>query len=148
MNPNILPSNRAVLAGVIDPDAYAAGTVNSGWVSLADYGSIQALILVGTMAAGSTVDAKLQQATDASGTGVKDITGKAITQLTAAGTDDDKQAVINIRAEELDVNGGFTHVRLAIITATAASDSSGLILGHDARHQPATDLTTVDEVVS
>jgi len=137
-----------VFAAAIDPDAYGAGTVTSGWVSLADYEYIQAIVMVGEMQATSTVDAKLEQAQDGSGTGAKDITGKAITQLTAAGSDSDKQAILNCRSEELDVTNAFTHVRLSITTATAASDSAGLILGSDARYFPATDATTVDEVVA
>jgi hypothetical protein len=39
---------------------------------------------LGVLGASATVDAKLQQATDNSGTGVKDVTGKAITQLVKA----------------------------------------------------------------
>lgn len=148
MNPNILPSDKAVLAAVIDPDAYSANTYTSGWVHMGTYESIQAIVMVGTMATNSTVDAKLEQATDSSGTSAKDISGKAITQLTEAGTDSDKQAIINCFANELDVANGFDYVRLSVTVATAASDMGGLVLGHDARYQPATDATTVDEVVS
>lgn len=148
MNTNIKPSNDAVLAGVIDPDAYTANTYTTGWVSMALYEAIQALILVGTMATNSTVDAKLEQAKDGSGTDAKDITGKAITQLTEAGSDSDKQAIINCRSSELDVANGFDYVRLSVTVATAASDMAALILGHYARYQPAADAATVDEVVS
>jgi len=148
MNPNILPSNNAVLAGIIDPDAYAASTVTSGWVSLVTYEAIQAIVMAGTLGASATLDAKLEQASDSGGTGAKDITGKSITQLTQAGTDSDKQAIINCRSDELDVANGFTHVRLSMTIGTATSDAGGLILGHYARYQPATDLASVDEVVS
>jgi len=148
MNPNILPSNDAVLAGIIDPDAYAASTVTSGWVSLVTYEAIQAIVMAGTLGSSATIDAKLEQASDSGGTGAKDITGKAITQLTQAGTDSDKQAIINCRSDELDVANGFTHVRLSMTIGTATSDAGGLILGHYARYQPATDLASVDEVVS
>ena len=147
MGYNTKPSNRAVLAAVIDPDAYAAGTYTSGWVSTVDYPAIQAIVMVGDMGASATVDAKLQQATSAAGAGAKDVSGRAITQLTQAGTDNDKQAVINCRAEDLDRDNSFTHVRLSITVATAACDAGGLILGHDARYQPKDDASTVDEVV-
>lgn len=147
-NPNILPSNRAVLAGVIDPDAYAAGTVTSGWISMADFGAIQAIVMAGDLGTSATLDAKLEQASDSSGTGAKDITGKAITQLTQAGSDSNKQAIINCRADELDVDNSFTHVRLSMTVATATSDAGALVLGHDARYAPEADLSSVDEVVS
>lgn len=147
-NVNVLPSNQAVLAAVIDPDALTAGDHSSGWVHMGTYEAIQAIAFAGTLGSSATFDAKLEQATDGSGTGVKDITGKAITQLTQAGTDSDKQAIINCRSEELDVANGFDYVRLTITVGTATSDGGGCILGHYARYQPAADVSTVDEVVS
>lgn len=149
MNPNILPSNEAVLAGVIDPDLNTAGTLTTGWINMGLYESIQAIIMAGALGTNATLDAKLEQASDGSGTGAKDISGKAITQLTQAGTDEsDKQAIINCRSDELDVNNGFSYVRLSMTVAVASSDSAGLVLGHHARYQPATDIASVAEVVS
>jgi len=144
-----LASESAGIVAVIDPDANAAGALTSAWVDMGDWETIQAIILNGTMGTSGTLDAKLQQATDSSGTSAKDISGKAITQLTDAGTDSDKQAVINCTGAELDVAGGFTHVALVMTTAVATGDSAGLILGHNPRNGPATDndLSTVDEVV-
>jgi len=147
-NLNVLVSDQVTVAAVIDPDVTTASTVTSGWVSMADYGAIMAILFAGTLGTSATLDAKLRQATDGSGTGVKDITGKAITQLTEAGTDSDKQAVINCRAEELDVENSFTHVQLSVTLAVATSDLGAVILGFGARHQPATDVSTVDEVIA
>ena len=45
----------------------------------------------------------------------------AYAQLTQAGADSNKQAVINLRQVELDVAGGYSHVRLTLTVATAAS---------------------------
>lgn len=147
-NINVLPSDRARVAATIDPDAYAASTVTSDWVDMADFESIMAIVFAGELGASATLDAKLRQATDGSGTGAKDITGKAITQLTKAGTDDDKQAIINCYADELDVNNGFTHVQLSMTVGVAASDAGAVILGFDSRYGPATDLASVDEIVA
>ncbi|MHA1572154.1 MAG: hypothetical protein ACTSWM_10050 [Alphaproteobacteria bacterium] len=149
-NVNILPSSQAAVVGVIDPDANAAAAYSTVWIPMIDFEAIQAIIMAGTMATSSTLDAKLQQATSAAGAGAKDITGKAITQLTEAGTDSDKQAVINCRADELDVDGGFTHVRLTMTVAAAASDSAAIVLGHYPHYGPASDkdLASVDEIVA
>ena len=146
---NALPSERAAVVGVIDPDANAAGALTSDYVSMGTFHSAMGVVLVGTMGASGTIDAKLVQATDSSGTGVKDITGKAITQLTQAGTDSDKQAIINVRAEELDVANGFNHVAIVLTTAAATSDSAAVLLGLDPRVGPASDndLASVDEIV-
>ena len=58
-------------------------------------------------------------------------------------------AIINCNAEELDVDGGFTHVRLSVTVATATSDLAAIIVGGDPRHGLASDndLATVDEIV-
>lgn len=149
-NPNLLPSMRAAVAATIDPDVYTAAAYSSDWVDMATFESIMAVVMAGTLGTSATLDAKLQQATDGSGTGVKDITGKAITQLTEAGTDSDKQAIINCRSDELDVNNGFTHVRLTMTVAVATSDAGAIVLGLDPRYGPASDndLATVDEIVA
>jgi len=149
-NTNLLPSHQAAVVEVIDPDAYAASAVNSGWVSLIDFAAIQTILMLGAMVATALADLKLQQATDAAGSGVKDIAGKAITQMTAAGSDDDKQAIINCRADELDVDGGFTHVRAVMTLTTAGSDAGAIILGHYPHYGPASDndLASVDEIIA
>jgi hypothetical protein len=147
-NPNILPSKQAVIAAVIDPDLNTAAAHSSGWISMSDFPAIQAIILVGDLGTSATLDAKLEQATDSSGTGVKDVSGKAITQLTQAGTDEsNQQAIINCRAEELDIANDFTHVRLTMTVGTASSDSGAVVLGHYARYQPAAAPDSVAEVI-
>lgn len=148
MASNILPSDRARIAATIDPDVLTAGAYTSDWVDMSEYENIMAVAMAGTLGTSATFDAKLQQATDSSGTGAKDITGKSITQLTEAGADSDKQAVINCRADELDHTNSFTYVALVITVAVATSDGGGLVLGFDAKHEPETDLASVDEIVS
>ena len=84
--PNALPSERVAVGGVIDPEAQGAATVTSDWLDMTNFQTGLAIVLVGEMAATSTVDAKIEQATDGSGTGAKDLSGSSITQLTAAGS--------------------------------------------------------------
>ena len=146
----LLPSERAAVVGAIDPDANTAATYTTGWIAMSDFQSVMAIVMAGTLGASATLDAKLEQASDSSGTGAKDITGAAITQLTQAGTDSDKQAVIQCNAEDLDLAGDFTHVRLSMTVAVATSDCSAIVLGFDARYGPASDydLSSVDEIVT
>jgi len=149
-NPNLLPSDQTAVLGTIDPDAYAAGATSSDWCDLTKFEAVMAIVMAGTLGASATLDAKLEQATDSSGTGAKDITGKTITQFTQAGTDSDKQAIINVRGEELDVDNNFTHVRLTMTVAVATSDAGGILLGMYPRFGPASgsDLASVDEIVA
>lgn len=148
----LLSENIAVL-GTIDPDAYIDGiygatTYYSDWVDMKVFNQVLGVVMVGAMAAGAKVDAKLQEATNSSGAGAQDLTGKAITQLTQAGSDDDKQALINMRADEL--SNGYTHVRLALTVTAEDVDAAALLLGGQARYLPANnfDLASVDEIVT
>lgn len=146
MNPNIKPSEQIALLTVLNPKSQSADTVLTSWVSLANAGAALAVIKTGVLGTSATVDAKLQQATDSSGTGAKDITGKAITQLVKASNDND-QAMINCRADELDADNGFTHVALSVTVGTAACLIDAEIWGFYPRYQPLDHVSSVVEKV-
>lgn len=150
MNLNAKASEIVAVVGSIDPDAYAAGTVTTGWVKASNFTQLMAIVQAGTLGASATLDAKIEQASDSGGTGAKDLSGSDITQLTQAGTDSDKQAVINFRPEDLDIANGFEYVRLSMTVATATSDAGGILLGLNARTGVASDsdASTVDEIVT
>lgn len=143
------PSEMAAIVGAIDPDANGTGDYTTGWIDMGDFAAIMAIVMAGTLGASATLDAKLEQATDASGTDAKDVDGSDITQLVKASNDDD-QAVIECFAEDLDLEGGFTHVRLSMTVGTASSDSAGIVLGFAPRYAPASDhdIASVQEIVT
>lgn len=145
-----LPSERAAIVGAIDPDANTAATYTTGWISMADFGALMAIVMAGALGASATLDAKFEQASDSSGTGAKDVAGAAITQMTQAGGDSDKQAVIQCFSEDLDIANNFTHVRLSVTVAAATSDCGAVVLGFDARYGPASDqdAASVAEIVT
>jgi hypothetical protein len=149
MNSNVKPSDRVAVVGNIDPDAYTTGTYTTGWIDMSKFLAIMAVVQAGTLGSSATLDAKIQQATSAAGASAKDVTGKAIAQLTQAGADSDKQAVINLFANELDINNGFTHVQLSITVGTATSDAGAIVLGLDPVKDVASanGAATVDEIV-
>jgi hypothetical protein len=130
---------------MIEPDAYAANPYSTSWLSMRDFAKLTALIFAGTLGSSATLDGKLEQAKDSGGSGAKDITGKAITQLTQAGTDSDKMVAIELDASELDVAGKFDHVRLTITVGTATSDAGALVIRHQPSYAPVDD-SNLDEV--
>lgn len=156
MNVNALPSEKVAVLGAIDPDAYTAASPNSSystsWVEAAQFHQLLAIVMVGTLGTGAEIDAKLEQATSSGGAGAKDVTGKAITQISESDspTPNDKQMLINLRGAELDVENDFTHVRLTITVGDATSDFGGLLLGLDPRFGPADDFdaSSVSEIVT
>jgi hypothetical protein len=149
MMQNQLASEAAALVATVDPDALGVGAISSDWVDMALFDQVLAVVSAGVLGVAATLDGKLEQATDAAGTGTKDITGKAITQLVKASNDGD-QALINCRAAELDTDGGFRFLRLTMTVGAAASDGSGHVFGFGPRYAPASnnDLASVVEIVA
>jgi hypothetical protein len=136
MFPNAKGSELLSVLATIDPAAQAVGTLTTGWISVANHHGFLSLVQTGVLGTSATVDAKLQQALDNSGTSAKDITGKAITQIVKA-TGDNKQALISVKPEELDTVNGFGFVRLSVTVGVAASQTSAQVLGLNPRFAPA-----------
>ena len=136
MFPNSKASEMLAVLATIDPASQATGALSTGWVSVANHLGFLAVVQTGVLGTGATVDAKLQQAQDATGTGAKDISGKAITQIVKA-TGDNKQALINVKPEELDTVNGFGFVRVTLSVGVAASNTSAQLLGVNPRYAPA-----------
>ncbi len=107
------------------PDTRAIQTYVSSPFSMRDYGRAAFIIQVGEIADGGTVNAHLEQEKTAAGVEYKDITGKAITQLTAA--DANSVVVIELDADELDVDNAYDHVRLRIIIGGNTVECAALI---------------------
>ena len=136
MYPNSKASEMLAVLATIDPATQAAGAVSTGWVSVANYLGFLAQVQTGVLGTSATVDAKLQQALDSTGTGAKDISGKAITQIVKA-TGDNKQALVNVKPEELDTVNGFGFVRVTVTVGVVASITSAQLLGVNPRYAPA-----------
>lgn len=107
------------------------------WVDTSLYPRLVAKLKTGLIAAGGIVNMKLQQATSAAGANAKDITGKAIVPL--ADTDDNVDRWIELRTEELDVDGGFRYVGCLVTPSVGAALISMEILGFSTvRYEPVT----------
>ncbi len=157
---NVLPSETVAVLATIDPDAYAHGAQNSDFLDLGLFDRVMGVLMLGDVPTTTSVNFKLQQATTAAGAGVKDITGKAITQiLSSSPATSDKQAIINCRADELDIANSFRFVRAVATTADTnspadspvnTSDYGAVLLGFGARYEPASDsdLASVVEIVN
>ena len=133
---NSKASEMLAILATIEPASQSAGTATTGWVSVANHHGLLAVVQTGVLGTLATVDVKLQQATDSSGAGAKDVAGRAITQIVKA-TGDNKQALINLKPEELDTVNGFGFVRVALTVGVAASITGAQLLGVNPRFAPA-----------
>lgn len=136
MTTNTKLSEKIAVLAALSPAAVAPSTVVTAFVPVANFHSISALIQTGVLGAAATLDAKLRQATDAAGTGAKDVAGKAIAQILKA-TGDNIQASIELRSEDLDSTGGFAFVGLSLTVGVAASLVSAQLVGSNTRYAPA-----------
>lgn len=136
MLPNAKISEQEALLATIDPVSQGVGAVSTGWIKADSFERYLATIQTGVLGTAATVDGKLEQATSAAGAGVKDVTGKAITQIVKA-TGDNKQALIDLRPNELDLNNGFVYFRLTLTVGAAASLVAASVQGGAAKEMPA-----------
>ena len=143
---NVKASEQIGVLAAINPSSQAAGAATSGWVSLANFQKLLAIVQVGAFGASATVDAKIQQATDNAGTGAKDVAGAAIAQMLAAGGNN-VQAEVNLDAAQLDVEGGFGFVQLSVTVGAAATETAALLLGFSPRFAPPANAASVTQVV-
>ena len=136
MYPNAKGSEALSILATLDPASQAAGTVATAWISVANFHAFLAIVETGVLGASATLDAKIQQAQDSAGTGVKDVAGRSIVQIVKA-SGDNKQALINVKPDDLDNANGFVFVRLSLTVGVAASLVAGKLLGVHPRYAPA-----------
>jgi len=132
-NYNEKPSNAFVsqaAASVVPQSVAAAGTATgSGWVSVKEVKWAKVTAFCG--AGGGTLAVKIQQASDSSGTGVKDLITAANLGISALdGTAKIGQADCNIDAN-IDVDNSFAYVRLHATVSGGSGTivAAGLELG-------------------
>lgn len=138
--PNSKGSEQFAVLGRTGPLNANAG--QSAWIAVGNFHRLLALVDTGANMNG-ILNAQLLQALDATGTGAKPITGangqaKALSPI-AAGTSANIQALIDCSVDELDTNNGYAFVQLQI-AASSAGLFAGLLLGINARFEPANSL--------
>lgn len=145
-------SEKVAIVGVIDPDAYAASTVTTDYVDMSKWHQLMFIGLAGDIVSTGTIDAQVYAADDSSGTNPVAVTGKAITQLTQAGTDSNKQVIINVREDEVKAQATTAlkrYVACSFVLGTAGADFGAIVLGLFPSHGVASDndKSTVDEII-
>jgi len=114
---------------------------STAWVSMKDVQKVFAYVEIGTWNATDDLDeCRLEQAQDASGTGAKDLTTDAAggNYDTDAPVDADGNFVIlEAKAEDLDTENGFTHVRLYVAEGgnTGVDNVTGFLIRYGHAYQ-------------
>ncbi len=139
---NLTGSARQAVVGVIEPATVTDAAVQTAWIDIEHYTKLLYSVSIGANA--TSVLPTLLQATDNAGAGAKAIAGKVPTIVLVA----DKQVLIDIDVQDLDVDNDFQFVELDLLTVDAAIVSA-LVIGLDADYQPADqfNLASVVEIV-
>tara|TARA_R110000824_G_scaffold126285_4_gene285809 strand:+ start:2130 stop:2600 length:471 start_codon:yes stop_codon:yes gene_type:complete len=116
-------------------------SATTSYVSMEGFNRATGYVELGTFDSGDDLDTcGILQATDSSGTSSKDLTTSASggNYDTDAPIDADGNfVIIDIRAEDLDTDNGFTHI--ALTTAEGGNSGTdnvfGMLIRHDAKHK-------------
>jgi len=112
-----------------------AGNATSAYLNMGTYDSACFIVTIGAAwNASDTLDTcKLVQATDAIGTGVKDISGKTVTANDPSASGE--VYTLECKASDLDLANGYDHVAcyVAEVTGTGVDDVTIIKIGHNAR---------------
>lgn len=119
---NKYSDNLDVKVGFENIDVNTGVVATSPYVDMRDKDTVVFVAKSGDAWVAETLDMKLVQATDAVGTGKKDLSPAVELSVVPGG---EKQYALDVAAEDLDVENGFTHVALE---ATSADVSENLLV--------------------
>lgn len=132
--------------GTIDPATVANTEVFSDVIDMSKYEQVMATLLLGNMAS-ETIDFKVYTCAAGGGSAVL---LKNITQLAAnASTNDNTQAIITVRAEELNAVAESTrYIKFGLVTGGASGGPAGVLVQGLLKYGTAVsqDLSTVVEI--
>jgi hypothetical protein len=140
------PSDRVAVVATVDPQTVANAEKLTDAVDMSLWHEAMFVCLLGDMAA-ETIDFKVKESDAAAGSYAA---LKSASQLAAhASSNDNKQIVINVKAEEL--TAGRRYLKGSLVTGGATGGPACVVaLGLNPRHAPASDddLADVVEIVS
>lgn len=134
------------VVSTVDPQS-SSTALNGDVIDMLGHERAIFVLSVGALGTSATVDFAVNGDTASNGSFATAITGKSATQLTKAGSDDNKQVVIEVTAEEARAQG-YRYLRPTVTPAVAACLVSLVVLA-DNTYAPAGDydLASVDEIV-
>lgn len=141
-------SEALPIVSVMNPISQSATTATGSSIDMKLYRRVMFIVLTGVLGTSATVDLAIKGDTASGGSYTTTITGKSITQLVKA-TDDNKQAVIEVTAEEVAAQG-FRYIRPSLTVGAAASLIAVVAVADNMRYRPAADydLSSVAQIVA
>lgn len=140
-------SEALAVVSCIDPDANTASTILGDAVCMGSFHKVMYILMAGDLGSSATLDYEIYGCATVDGSYTAFTTRKNATQLTQAGSDSNKQVIIEIDAQECRADG-YKYVKDRMVVATATSDAGAVGIGAFHRYAPASDydLDSVDEI--
>ena len=148
MSYNQALTERLSILSTIDPQSVGTDGASGDVIDMHYHRRVVFILAVGAMTTNSTVDLSIYGDTASGGAYATLITGKSLTTLEETGSDDNKQAMIEVTAEEVAAQG-LRYLKPVVTVAAAASLMCLVALGDFARYSDGADfdLASVAEIV-
>jgi len=150
-NTNLLGSEEWAIVATTDPQSLAASPaqVYTDVIDMSLFEQVMVVVMTGALGTGAAIDVKIQSSAGTASPNVyADVTNKAITQLddSPATDDDNTQAIINLRGDEL--TAGHRYIRVYV--AASVASLLGVVVLAKGKSLPSSDndLASVQEIVS
>jgi len=139
------PSERVIVTGAGDPQTVNNTTISAS-IDMSKFAEAMFILQAGNIPPAGSVQGKLQEDSASNFATASDISGKGMTNL--ADTDDNKQVIFNLKAEEL--GSGKRYARLLVTGSAHANILACLALGLRPHYGPASDdkASTVAQIVT
>lgn len=149
MSYNQALTEQLAIVSTIDPQNAGTGDSAGDIIDMSKIRRVVFILALGAMTTNSTVDLVIKGDTATGSSFTTTITGKAITQLTEAGTDGSKQVLLEVTAEEVAAQG-FSRIKPIVTVGAAASQLCVIALASFMRYSGASenDLASVDQIVN
>ncbi|MCC6615928.1 MAG: hypothetical protein IT320_20830 [Anaerolineae bacterium] len=149
MSYNQALTEQLAIVSTIDPQDAGTGDTSGDVIDMMKIRRVVFVLATGSMTSSSTVDLVVKGDTASGGSFTTTITGKAITQLTQAGSDGNKQVLLEVTAEEVAAQG-FRYIKPVLTVAAAASQVCLIALASFLRYSGGADydLASVAEIVN
>jgi hypothetical protein len=144
-------TEQLALVGSVSPQLIDNNTADTEWIDMSKWRRVAFLLLVG--ATDITLDFKLRASAASDGSNPVDISGYAVTQLTAAGGDNDRVWIEITAAKMATLNSGagyrYLSGRVTVGDGTLGANVAVAAFGAVARYEPASDgdLASVVETI-
>jgi len=133
----------ALLANRTDAAVAASSSVSTDWIKVSDFNRVCGIVRsFNSAGSAQSTDAFFEQAKDDSGTDAQPIESNESLAFDGDGT-----GGIEMLTDRMELNEGYSYIRLTTSNEGEAADITSLVFGYDSRHE-AIEQPIISEIVT